>query len=218
MPAGPSSGTCRRKRRRRSRALHSAQLGDDSLHGEFMRITGGLHRGRTLATPKGRKIRPSSDRVREALFNLLGQDLRGCRVLDLFAGTGSLGLEALSRGAVLAVFVDRAGEAVGLIRENLALCGLEHAGKVMKRRLEKGAPWDHELLQAGFDVVFLDPPYGKGYLLTHLEDIGNRGLLLPGGCVITESSKGKMLPEAFGRLRQLDKRDYGNTRLTFYSP
>ena len=182
-----------------------------------MRITGGLYRGRVLATPKGRKIRPSSDRVREALFNLLGQDLTGCRILDLFAGTGSLGLEALSRGAVQAVFVDHAAEAIGLIRENLALCGLERIAKVMKRRLEKGAPWDHQLLRPGFDVVFLDPPYGKGYLLIHLQDIANCGRLLPGGCVIAESYKGEILPAASGPLRRIDSRDYGDTKLTFYS-
>ena len=100
-----------------------------------MRITGGQVRGRILASPQGLKIRPTTDRVREAIFNIIGQDLSGLKVLDLFAGTGCLGLEALSRGALSALFIDNSQQAIKLIKKNLALCGYQTSGTVLRRDL-----------------------------------------------------------------------------------
>ncbi|MBW2217733.1 MAG: RsmD family RNA methyltransferase, partial [Deltaproteobacteria bacterium] len=103
----------------------------------LMRITGGQVKGRIIASPKGMNIRPTSDRVREAIFNLIGQDLSGLKVLDLFAGTGSLGLESLSRGTQHAVFIDNSQQALKLIRKNLVTCGFENSGTVLRRDLKK---------------------------------------------------------------------------------
>ncbi len=128
-----------------------------------MRIVGGRFRGRTLAAPRTRPIRPTADRLRESLFNILihGHDdpVTGARVLDLFAGTGALGLEALSRDAAFALFVDEGAEARALIRENVAALGLGGVTKIFRRdatRLGPAHPLDP------FSLVFLDPPYGRG--------------------------------------------------------
>ena len=112
-----------------------------------MRITGGEARGRHLESPKGMAIRPTSDRVREAVFNIIGQDLSGIRVLDLFAGTGSLGIEALSRGASHAFFVDNSQKSIYLIKKNLVLCGYQDSASVVKINLRHGIPRNCRLLK-----------------------------------------------------------------------
>src|SRR5436309_15762510 len=129
-----------------------------------MRIVGGRLRGRVLAAPKSQAIRPTADRLREALFNILvhryADPVTGARVLDLFAGTGALGLEALSRGATFALFIDNAAEARALIRANVEALGLGGIARIFRRDARKlgGA---HPL--APFGLVFADPPYGKGF-------------------------------------------------------
>ena len=129
-----------------------------------MRIVGGTFKGRSLAGPTGAATRPTSDRVREAIFNILthgidGFTLEGARVLDLFAGTGALGLEAMSRGARICQFVDDSAEARGLIRRNADALGLISQCKIWRRDATKLGPCAP---QPGFDLVFADPPYGKG--------------------------------------------------------
>src|SRR5882757_11539601 len=128
-----------------------------------MRIVGGRLRGRTLAAPKSQNVRPTSDRLRESLFNILlhayGDPVSGARVLDLFAGTGALGLEALSRGAVFALFVDDGADARALLRENVEALGLGGATRVFRRDAVKLGD-SHPI--APFSLVFLDPPYGQG--------------------------------------------------------
>jgi len=126
-----------------------------------MRITGGQARGRLLASPRGQKIRPTADHIREAIFNIIGQDLSGLKVLDLFAGTGSFGLEALSRGALSVLFIDNSRESTTLTRKNLMICGYVDAGIVLRRELKRGLPADHPHLKKGVDLVFIDPPYEK---------------------------------------------------------
>src|SRR6188474_2200660 len=128
-----------------------------------MRVIGGRLKGRTIAAPRTRDIRPTSDRLRESLFNILvhghGEPVTGARVLDLFAGTGALGLEAMSRGAAFALFVDEGAEARALIRENVATLGLGGVTKIFRRDATKlGAVHPNE----PFSLVFLDPPYGRG--------------------------------------------------------
>src|SRR3954468_19634854 len=128
-----------------------------------MRIVGGRLRGRALAAPKTQAIRPTADRLRESLFNILmhayGDPITGARVLDLFAGTGALGLEALSRGAAFALFVDDGAEARALLRQNVEALGLAAVTRIFRRDATKLGP-AHPL--EPFSLVFLDPPYGKG--------------------------------------------------------
>jgi len=180
-----------------------------------MRITGGGVRGRRLAAFRGLDIRPTSDLVREAVFNLLGPgNLSGARVLDLFAGTGSLGIEALSRGAALAVFVDSSPKATALIRKNLKLCGLEASGFPLRKDLAGGLPARLGMRTERFDLVFLDPPYGKGLILPLLYELQERHLLGPGSTVVAQTEREQGLPDAVGDLKRAKARIYGATRIT----
>jgi len=179
-----------------------------------MRVTGGTVRGRRLATFRGMAIRPTSDLVREAVFDLLGQDLSGIRVLDLFAGTGSLGIEALSRGAEEAVFIDDSLKAIELIDKNLRLCGLEGSGFPLRKNLSRGLPEKHPAFLKRFDLVFLDPPYGKGFILPLLKELDERDVLTPFSRVVAQSEKKEYLPETVGNLKTAKVRTYGATRIT----
>ena len=182
-----------------------------------MRITGGQAKGRRLASPKGLNIRPSSDHVREAIFDMVGQALPGLIVLDLFAGTGSLGLEALSRGASHALFIDNSRQSINLINKNLSLCGYQVCGTVFRRDLKKGIPRGHPLLKYVFDLVFLDPPYGKNLLSPLLEALSTRNVLSSESKVIAECSKTEKLPGSFGNLEMMVSRLYGDTRVSIYT-
>lgn len=180
-----------------------------------MRITGGQVRGRRLASSKGLRIRPSSDKVREAIFNLIGQNLTDLKVLDLFAGTGSLGIEALSRGASKVVFIDHSIQSLRLIKKNLALCGYESAGRVLKKDLTRGLRWKYPLLKK-FDLVFLDPPYEKGLITPILKELSEKEILASSSIVIAESSKADDLPTNIKRLKLVDTRLYGETKIAIY--
>ena len=182
-----------------------------------MRITGGQIKGRIIASPKGMNIRPTSDRVREAIFNLIGQDLSGLKVLDLFAGTGSLGIESLSRGTQHAVFIDNSQQALKLIRKNLVTCGFENSGTVLRRDLKKAATLSHPVFKQRFDLLFLDPPYRGDMLIPLLEKISTADILSNGSRVVVELSKHEMLPSSFGNLKIADSRLYGDTMINIYS-
>jgi 16S rRNA (guanine966-N2)-methyltransferase len=181
-----------------------------------MRITGGQMRGRRLASPRGFNIRPTSDKIREAIFNLIGQTHSGDHVLDLYGGTGSLGLEALSRGASMAVFVDDADEAARLIRKNLMLCGCQDRGTVLKEDLRRGLPRKYAVMSQKFELVFIDPPYGKDLIPPMLEELVQRDLLASGSLTIAESSKSESMSAAPERLRLVDERVYGRTRIRIF--
>ena len=181
-----------------------------------MRITGGQAKGRILATPKGDSIRPTSDQVKEAIFNIIGHDLTGFLVLDLFAGTGNLGLEALSRGALKAVFVDKSRQSINLIRKNLSICGFEKSGIILRRDLSKGIANISLTGDNGFNLVFMDPPYGKGFLLKILKDLAKSSLLSPFARVLAESQKNDELPDSFGHMKIEKKRIYGDTSISLY--
>ncbi len=182
-----------------------------------MRITGGRVKGRILSTPKGLLIRPTSDRVREAIFNILGQDLSGLSVLDIFSGTGSLGLEALSRGAGYAVFIDRLRESIDLIKKNIDLCGYRDSGMALRRDLARGGiPWGHPLLMKQFDLVFLDPPYSKNLATPILAGLSKGKRLSNGARVVVESGKAASLPLSFPSLEMVDARVYGDTKINIY--
>src|SRR5262244_2821864 len=165
-----------------------------------MRIVGGRLGGRTLAAPKSQNIRPTSDRLRESLFNILahryGDPVTGARVLDLFAGTGALGLEAMSRGAAFALFIDDGAEARALIRENIATLGLGGVTRVFRRDATRLGP-AHPV--EPFALVFLDPPYGKGLAEKALASARDGGWLAPGALVVVEEAAdaGFAAPEGF---------------------
>ena len=182
-----------------------------------MRIVGGQFRGKQLATPKSDAIRPTSDRLRETLFNILahGYDnpVRDARVIDLFAGTGALGFEALSRGASFATFVDEGAEARGLIRSNIEAMSLGGRTRLFRRDATKlGMIGPSE----PFSLAFLDPPYGKGLASQALASLANGGWLAKGAlCVVEEATDAPL--EAPPSFALADQRDYTGTRLTFFS-
>ena len=181
-----------------------------------MRITGGVSKGRQLSALRGHKIRPSSERVREAIFNIIGQDLTGISVLDLFAGSGILGIEALSRGALWGLFIDRSQQSVSLIKKNLTVCGFEKSGSILRRDLSRGLPWKHEMMRRKFGLVFIDPPYGKNMITPILDDLGGKKCLDAPVIIVAESSKFDTLPETFGEIHQVLIRTYGETKLNIY--
>lgn len=181
-----------------------------------MRIISGSARGRRLFTPAktaGRgAIRPTADRAREALFSILGQAVVGARVLDLFAGTGALGLESLSRGADTVLFVDFAPEALNLVRSNIEACNFVSASQVLSRDLRQGLTLPTALVPAGgFSLVFFDPPYGQGLGLSTLRELANGGLLAPDATLVAEDVAKAEYPAEFGCLRLFDQRRYGDT-------
>ena len=181
-----------------------------------MRITGGQLRGRRLASFKGLEIRPTSDRVREAIFDLIGHHLTGEKVLDLFAGTGSLGIEALSRGAAWALFIDHFPKAIDLIVRNLKLCGLEAQGFALRKDLLKGFPRRHRLLEEKMDLVFVDPPYRKSMILPVLEELSHLRILGSPSILVAQTEQREVLPPRVRSLQTVKSRTYGETRITIY--
>lgn len=181
-----------------------------------MRITGGQVRGRRLASLRGLDIRPTSDRVREAIFNLIGQDVTGLKVLDLFAGTGSLGIEALSRGALQSLFLDNSAQSLKLIKKNLILCGYEPLGSILKKDLMRGLPWKLSQVKKKFDLVFMDPPYGKKLIPPLLKELADREILVSPSVVVAESSKIDSLPVRMRKLQLVNNRTYGETKINIY--
>jgi 16S rRNA (guanine966-N2)-methyltransferase len=185
-----------------------------------MRITGGTARGRNLAGPKSGIIRPTSDRVREALFSIIAAEVPGSTVLDLYAGTGAFGLEALSRGAAAAVFVDQSKQAMALIQDNLSRCFAGAKAALLQVDLARPDSLARlkNRLPAGmlFDLIFLDPPYEKNLAEKTLAAVAQETLLQKSGLLIAEERKTARLPEQCGSLRLVDQRSYGETGLWFY--
>jgi 16S rRNA (guanine966-N2)-methyltransferase len=185
-----------------------------------MRVVAGKFRGRRLRAPPGKSTRPTTGQVREALFNVLGADVQGARVLDVYAGSGSLGIEALSRGAGLAVFVEASAAAAGILRENLASLGIvdEETALVVQRRLEQSI---HLLEQMGpYDFVLVDPPFAmvrNRESLRALERLVAANTLGAGARLILEFPSDQADPAIQG-LSLDNVRAYGDTRLAFYAP
>jgi 16S rRNA (guanine966-N2)-methyltransferase len=179
-----------------------------------MRIIAGAFKGRRLAPVKGR-IRPTAAKVREAVFSILGPGVNGVIVLDLFAGTGALGIEALSRGAAVAVFVEDHPEALKVLRRNLEDLGLADRTTVwplpVAAALKKLAGRGER-----FGLAFLDPPYGGGEAVMGLGALAALDLLGPGARVVVEHSRRESLPEACGPLTRLEVRRYGDTQVAIY--
>ncbi len=178
-----------------------------------MRVVAGSARGLKLVPPDGDRVRPTLDRVREALFNIIGPDLPGAAFLDLYAGSGANGIEALSRGAARAVFVDNHPESQACIRKNLASTKLEERGQLTRNRL----PEEMGRIGGTYDVIFADPPYNFTDYEALLVGIDRAGLLAAGGRVILEHASKQDLPERAGRLERVRERRYGKTTLAFYA-
>ena len=176
-----------------------------------MRVVGGRLKGRTLASPASRDIRPTADRLRESLFNILihayGDPISGARVLDLFAGTGALGIEAISRGAAFALFIDNGTEARALLRNNVEALGLGGVTKVYRRDATSLGP-AHPM--EPFALVFLDPPYGKGLAEMALASLRDGGWLTPDALLVVEEAKAADFagPDGF---EELERRVYDDT-------
>lgn len=178
-----------------------------------MRVITGSARGRRLKELEGMETRPTTDRVKEGLFSILQFEIEGRRVLDLFAGTGQLGIEALSRGADSCVFVDRRGDAVALVKENLKTTGLAARARVVG---SDSIEYLKRLKGEKFDLVFLDPPYGEGLLETALELIAGFDILSPHGIIAAEAPAEKVLPALGGPYRVYRTYRYGKIGLTIY--
>ncbi len=180
-----------------------------------MRIVGGQFRGRPLAAPRSQAIRPTSDRTREAIFNVIAhrfpEKLEGGRVLDLFAGTGALGIEALSRGASSALFVEQAVEARALLRENIEALGLTGVARIFRR---DATTLGSAGTIAPFDLVLADPPYGHGLAETALEQAVAGGWLRDGALVVVEEAASAPL-RPIARLTPVERKVYGDTATTF---
>ena len=177
-----------------------------------MRVISGKAKGITLKTPSGMQTRPTADRVKEALFSILQFDLPGKRVLDLFGGTGQLGIEALSREASYAVFVDASGDACSLIRENLKRCKFTSEAKVIRSDYLNYLKSTTDK----FDIIFLDPPYAEVFLENALKIITEIDILQSGGIIVTERPVGKDLPWTFEGFSRSKDYKYGKTLLTIY--
>ncbi|GFO61390.1 methyltransferase [Geomonas silvestris] len=182
-----------------------------------MRVIAGSARGRRLLAPKNMRVRPTADRVKEALFSILVSRLGEfdeMRVLDLFAGTGNLGIEALSRGAGFAVFVDSHRDSVQLVQKNLELTHLGAQAKVLNQEAHAALNWLARS-EAPFHLIFLDPPYHEGLAVRVLELLGTSPLVDAGTTVVAEFATQEDVPRSFGRLQESERRIYGDTALSF---
>ena len=184
-----------------------------------MRIIAGQYRGRRLKSPPSAQTRPTSDRLRETLFNVLAPRIKGARLLDLCAGTGAVGIEALSRGSRHVTFVDQSRKMCGLIEANTSALGIEEqefeivnaeASDYLRRHAKKE--------RGPFDIIFFDPPYAADYSLVNLVSDTGGQLLTDDGVVIVEHYKKTDLPEAFGTLRRFRTLKQGDSVLSFYKP
>lgn len=179
-----------------------------------MRIITGKARGLKLTTPKNMDVRPTSDRVKESFFNIIGTKIVGTRVLDLFAGTGNLGLEAWSRGAEKVVFIDESQTSLQLVRSNIAKAKAEKETTVLKGNAVKLIA-DLSAKGEKFDFIFCDPPYNKGLPALIIEQVAKYDIVLPGGYLIVEHSQHENLPKLPMKLEIIRCEKYGETLISF---
>jgi 16S rRNA (guanine966-N2)-methyltransferase len=178
-----------------------------------VRVISGNLKGKKLFSIKGLSLRPTSDRVREAIFDILQNEIAGKRILDLFAGTGALGIEALSRGASSAVFVENSPKSLSALQRNLTECRLQGISSVLNQEIAGGIGF-LERQEATFELIFLDPPYGKGLARKTLEALAESPVVTPETLMVAEHSPDEDL-EAIPHLEMVDQRKYGGTRVSF---
>ncbi|HYP29114.1 MAG TPA: 16S rRNA (guanine(966)-N(2))-methyltransferase RsmD [Blastocatellia bacterium] len=179
-------------------------------------MIGGKYRGRRLRTSAGLDVRPTSDRLRETLFNILAPRVRGSRFLDICAGSGAVGIEALSRGAAHATFIERARPACSVIRENLDAFASEDDARIINRDAAQAVSRLREEGES-FDIAFLDPPYASGLYSQVMEKLSEGGLVSGDGVVVVEHRSKTPPREAYGRLRVYREVRQGESALAFYS-
>lgn len=187
---------------------------DMSFREVSMRVITGSAKGRHLITTKGNRIRPTSERIKEALFSILGNKVVDSVFVDCFAGTGAIGIEALSRGAKKCYFIDNHPESLELIKKNLQITDLLNRSKIISKNIVSGIREISSYCQK-IDIIFLDPPYLKGFIQPTLLEIININILHPSSLIIVEHSKKDFLKDQEG-LYCLQQRIYGNTVLSFF--
>ena len=180
-----------------------------------MRVISGKVRGLKLNAPKNQDVRPTTDRVKENLFNMINSYIMDSNILDLFAGTGSLGIECLSRGAKNCVFVDISKESIAIVKSNIKKARVENESVVLNLDF-KDAVSRLQSQKNKFDVIFMDPPYYKEMFVDALEKIDNANLLDEEGIIVVEHDTKDILPDKVNRLEKTKDKKYGNTTLTFY--
>ena len=182
-----------------------------------MRIISGAAKGRRLAVPKQDSLRPTSDRVKESIFNIIGKEVDGKVVLDLFAGTGNLGIEALSRGAKKAVFIEKSREAVRLIQRNLSACQMEEGAEILVKEVDQAIPI---LKQRGesFDLIIIDPPYERGWIQKTLKALNEKCIYHSDSILVVEHTRREPLPDISGAWELIRQRRIGDTVLSFLTP
>lgn len=177
-----------------------------------MRIIAGIYKGRRLTSPIDDRVRPTTDKVKEAIFSILTNDIYGSNVLDLFSGSGNLGLEALSRGAQHCWFCDSSRDSLKLIRENIRYCKAEEKATVIAGDFRKVLSG----LNSRMDIILLDPPYGKGMLPECFELIKEYDLLADDGLILAEHRKDEELPDELGGFTKIKERKYGKVVVSIY--
>lgn len=177
-----------------------------------MRIISGQYRGRKLESPIGREVRPTTDKVKEAIFNLLMMDVPDSVCVDLFAGSGSLGLEALSRGASKCYFCDNSRDSIKLIRENINKCGAMENSVILAGDFSKALARIDEKI----DIFLLDPPYREGLYINCLSEIDNADMLSRDGVIIAEHGSKNQLPDEVGNLEKIRVKKYGTMSVSIY--
>ncbi|MEN1759482.1 16S rRNA (guanine(966)-N(2))-methyltransferase RsmD [Anoxynatronum sibiricum] len=183
---------------------------------DYMRVIGGIAKGHRLLSPKGTTVRPTSDRVREAIFNSIQSRVGNAVVLDLFAGAGTLGIEALSRNAKKAFFVDSAPRQIELIKENLIKTRLLEWAELIQQDSDIAIK-RLKSRQIMFDLVFADPPYCQGYIEKTLLCLNQAEVVKRDGLVVVEFSFEEKIPEKLGDFHQTSVRKYGTTGVAYYS-
>lgn len=189
-------------------------------HLEFvrkMRIISGTSKGKKLRPLRGQAIRPTSDRAKESIFNILGKEVEGKHVLDLFAGTGNLGIEALSRGATRAVFVEKAKSAIELIKKNLSHCGFYSRSHIVRGEVERAIRTLHRKGEA-FDLIFMDPPYRRGLVQKTLELLHDQPVHHEDSIIVIEHDRREIISEPMAGWTLARKRSFGDTVVSFIAP
>jgi 16S rRNA (guanine(966)-N(2))-methyltransferase RsmD len=179
-----------------------------------LRVISGKCKGKKLFALNGLSLRPTSDRVKEAIFDILQKFPPGKNVLDLFAGTGALGIEALSRGAQRAVFVEGSARSGAVLRRNIEACRLSSQAEVLSKEVQAGLKALEER-EDSFDLIFLDPPYGKGLAYRALENLSQSRILSVNALIVAEHSPDEDL-SSISSLERIDRRKYGGTEVSFF--
>ncbi|WP_300279808.1 16S rRNA (guanine(966)-N(2))-methyltransferase RsmD [Peptacetobacter sp.] len=180
-----------------------------------MRVISGKIRGLKLNPPKDQSVRPTTDRVKESLFNIINSYVMDSNVLDLFSGSGSLGIECLSRGAKHCVFSDLSKDSINIIKSNIKKARLESESTVINKDY-KNVISEMGIKRNKFDIIMIDPPYYEGLFIDCIERIDNNNILSEDGIIVVEHDKKDELPEQIGNIIKIKEKKYGITILSFY--